>query len=264
MARQISNPAKERLARGDLALGVGIRLSRTVEIAKAMKSAGYDWLFIDLEHGPLTLDAATQISVAALDAGISPIVRVPAGDFASATRALDNGALGIVIPHVDTAEQARVIVDKLKYPPAGHRSIAGSVPQFDFQAVPIADLTATLNAACLVVVMLETPDAIAQADAIAAVAGVDVLLIGTNDLCAEMGIPGDFANARVSEAYEKVIAACRSNRKWPGMGGIYEEKLMRRYVELGAKFVLGGADLGFMMAAAKGRANFLRALGAKE
>src|SRR5437899_1772976 len=84
----VRNPARERLERGELSLGVGVRLSRTVEIVKAMKTAGFDWLFIDLEHGPLTLDTASQISVAALDAGIAPIVRVPYGEFSMATRAL--------------------------------------------------------------------------------------------------------------------------------------------------------------------------------
>ena len=129
----VRNLARERLERGELSLGVGIRLARTVEVAKAMKTAGFDWLFIDLEHGSLTLDTACQIAVGALDAGLAPIVRVPNGEYSMATRALDNGALGIVIPHVDSAEEAREVVSKLKYPPEGHRSVAGGVPQFDYR-----------------------------------------------------------------------------------------------------------------------------------
>ena len=137
----VRNPARERLERGELSLGVGIRLARTVEVAKAMKTAGFDWLFIDLEHGALTLDTACQIAVAALDAGLAPIVRVPNGEYSMATRALDNGALGIVVPHVDSAVEARDVVEKLKYPPDGHRSVGGGMPQFDFRAVKIAELT---------------------------------------------------------------------------------------------------------------------------
>jgi 2-keto-3-deoxy-L-rhamnonate aldolase RhmA len=256
----VRNLARERLERGELSLGVGIRLARTVEVAKAMKTAGFDWLFIDLEHGSLTLDTACQIAVGALDAGLAPIVRVPNGEYSMATRALDNGALGIVIPHVDSAVEAREVVDKLKYPPDGHRSVGGGMPQFDFRAVKIADLTQSLNAATLLVVMLETPRAIGNAKEIAAVPGIDVLLIGTNDLCAEMGIPGDFANERVIDAYDKTVAACRAHGKWAGMGGIYDEQLMPRYIERGVRFVLAGADLSFMLAAASRRTAFLRDL----
>jgi 2-keto-3-deoxy-L-rhamnonate aldolase RhmA len=256
----VRNLARERLERGELSLGVGIRLARTVEVAKAMKTAGFDWLFIDLEHGSLTLDTACQIAVGALDAGLAPIVRVPNGEYSMATRALDNGALGIVIPHVDSAVEAREVVDKLKYPPDGHRSVGGAMPQFDYRSIKIGELTKSLNAAILVVVMLETPRAIGNAKEIAAVPGIDVLLIGTNDLCAEMGIPGDFANERVIDAYDKTVAACRAHGKWAGMGGIYDEQLMPRYIERGVRFVLAGADLSFMLAAASRRTAFLRDL----
>jgi 4-hydroxy-2-oxoheptanedioate aldolase len=136
MEPTLRNPARERLEAGELALGVGIRQSRTVDIASIMKACGYDWLFLDLEHNSMDLDIAVQISVAALGAGIAPIVRVPAGQFWLATRVLDGGALGIVMPHVDTPEEARKIADRLRYPPQGHRSIAGGLPHFGY--VPIA------------------------------------------------------------------------------------------------------------------------------
>ena len=118
------------------------------------------------------LDTAVQISIAALGAGISPIVRVPKGCYDLATRALDGGAYGIVIPHVDTPEGACAIVDHLKYPPAGHRSVAGGLPQLAFRSAPLGEATAVVNANMLVVAMLETPEAIANADAIAAVPGI--------------------------------------------------------------------------------------------
>ena len=125
----LKNPARERLKKGDLSLGVGLRQARTVDIAMAMKTAGYDWLFIDLEHNSMTLDMAVQISVAANGVGISPIVRVPYRQFDMATRVLDGGAMGIVMPHVDTAEEAAEIVDRLKYPPKGNRSVGGPMAQ---------------------------------------------------------------------------------------------------------------------------------------
>ena len=252
------NPARERLKNGERALGVGLRQARTVDTASIMASAGFDWLFLDLEHGTMPLDTATQIAVAALGAGISPIVRVPKGQYSLATRALDGGALGIVMPHVDTAEEAREVVAHLKYPPAGHRSVAGGMPYFGFRAVPIAEAAATVNAETLIVVMLETPLAIQNADAIAAVPGVDVLLIGTNDLAMEMSIPGQFDHAEIVRAYERVIAACQKHGKWPGMGGVYSEPLLAKYSALGMRMLLAGNDLSLMMAAATARAKFLR------
>jgi 2-keto-3-deoxy-L-rhamnonate aldolase RhmA len=254
----VRNPARERLAKGELALGIGLRQARTVDIAAAMASCGFDWLFIDLEHGTMPLDTAVQIALAGLTAGISPLVRVPSRQYALATRALDGGALGIVMPHVDSAEEARDVVDHLKYPPLGHRSVAGPMAAFAFRAVPTGEATAIANAETLVVVMLETPQAIANAEAIAAVNGVDVLLIGTNDLMMEKGLPGQFAHAEVASAYEQVIAACRKHGKWPGMGGVYSEELLAKYVGMGMRMIIAGSDFGVLMAGGSARAKFLR------
>jgi 2-keto-3-deoxy-L-rhamnonate aldolase RhmA len=232
-------------------------MTRSVEIAKAMAVCGFDWLFLDMEHGVMSLEACAQISAAALDAGIAPIARVPNGQYSIATRALDNGALGIVVPHVDTAAEARECVEKLKYPPVGHRSVGGWGPHYSLRNVSTAEGAKTLNAANLTVVMLETPTAIANADEIASVPGVDVLLIGSNDLCAEMGIPGDFGNERLADAYAKMIAACQKGNKFPGMAGIYNEAIMPRYIDMGARFILSGQDGNFMMAGAQARTSFL-------
>ncbi len=254
----VRNVAREKLEKNQLSLGVGVRMTRSVEIASAMASAGFDWLFLDMEHGTMSLDACAQIAAAALDAGITPIARVPSGQYSIATRALDNGALGIVMPHVDTAAEAREVVEKLKYPPVGHRSMGGTGPHYGLRDMSVGDASKALNAANLTVVMLETPTAIANAEEIAAVPGVDVLLIGSNDLCAEMGIHGDFGNERVADAYRKMIAACEKHKKFPGMAGIYNETIMPRYIEMGARFILSGQDANFMLAGATARTGFLR------
>src|SRR5438309_6089180 len=144
--------------------------------------SGFDWLFLDMEHGVMSLEACAQIATAALDAGIAPIARVPNGEYSIATRALDNGVLGIVVPHVDTEAEAREVVNRLKYPPVGHRSMGGIGPHYDLRLVKSAEAAEALNAANLTIVMIETPTAVANADAIAAVPGIDVLLMGTNDL----------------------------------------------------------------------------------
>jgi 2-keto-3-deoxy-L-rhamnonate aldolase RhmA len=256
--KTIINSARARLEAGEVSVGVGLRVSRTVDIAKAMKTAGYDWLFIDLEHSPISIDTAVQISVAALDVGITPLVRVPWMEHWVATRVLDGGALGIVMPHVDTADQAREVVDRLKYPPLGHRSVAGGSAVFDFERVDVGESIAAINASTLVTVMIETPQAVANADEIAAVDGVDVLLIGTGDLTTEMGIPGQPAHERIVAAYETVIAACHKHGKWAGMGGAYAEPELRRYIGMGVRMVLASGDLGLMMEAGSAMTKLVR------
>jgi 4-hydroxy-2-oxoheptanedioate aldolase len=255
---QIANPARTRLEKGELSLGIGLRQARTVDIAPAMRTAGYDWLFIDCEHNSMDLDMAVQISVAAHQSGISPIVRVPYGQHWMATRALDGGALGIVVPHVDTAEEAREVADRLRYPPVGHRSVAGAMPQVSFETHPMGAATEAINRALLVVVMLETPKAIANAEAIAAVPGVDVLLIGTSDLTMELGIPGQVMHAEVEKAYATAAAACKKHGKWLGMGGVYTDEGLSKYVGMGAQMILGGNDMPLLMQAASARAKSLR------
>ena len=243
-----------------MALGVGLRQARTVDVAKAMKTCGFDWLFIDMEHNTMSVDMAAGISVAAQDAGITPIVRVPGFQHFHATRVLDGGAQGIVVPHVDTPDVAAQMVSNCRYPPVGHRSVTSSLPQIDFESRPLAELTPALNDATLLVLMLETPEAIDNVDAIAATSGVDVLLVGTNDLCMEMGIPGQVGDPQVVAAMEKVVAACRANGVFPGLGGVYAPDLMQQYIEMGMRFILSGSDLAFMMAAGKARAELLRGL----
>jgi 2-keto-3-deoxy-L-rhamnonate aldolase RhmA len=256
----VRNHAKERLEAGELALGVGLRQARTVDIGRIMKTAGYDFVFIDMEHNSMSIDLAAQLSIAAQDAGITPVVRVPGFEHFHATRALDAGAQGIVVPHVDTPEIAARMVSHCRYPPVGHRSVTGALPQVDFRPAPLGEATAAIDAATLLILMLETPEAIDNVEAIAAVPGFDVLLVGTNDLCMEMGIPGQFDHPRVGEALERIVGACRANGKHAGLGGVYDPPLMQRYLAMGFRLVLAGSDLSFMLAAAKERAAAVRAM----
>ena len=256
----IRNIARERLEAGELAIGMGVRQARSVDIGKIMKTCGYDWLFIDMEHGSMSVDDTVQISIAAADAGITPIVRVPGFQHFHATRVLDGGALGVVFPHVDTAEIANELANFCRYPPRGHRSVVGALPQIDFRSLPVSEAAQAINNAVLVVVMLESPEAIERVEEIAAVDGVDVLLVGTGDLCMEMGIPGQVDSPKVVQAYEKLIAACHRNGKYPGLGGVYKPELMESYIGMGMRFILSSNDLAMMMAASTERASFLRGL----
>ena len=254
------NHTKRTLAEGKLALGMGLRLARSVDIATIAKTCGYEWLFIDMEHSSMDLDTAAQLSMACLPLNITPIVRVPGKEHHHASRILDAGAQGIVVPHVDTVEEAERAVAYCKYPPIGHRSAMGALPHFGYRSVPVGEATAAANQETLVVVMVETPKAIENVEAIAAVPGIDSVLIGTNDLCMELGIPGQFGDARVEDAYRKVVAACRKNNIHPGMGGVYEPKLLEKYIGYGMRLILSGGDMSFLIAGARERANLLHGL----
>jgi 2-keto-3-deoxy-L-rhamnonate aldolase RhmA len=213
-----------------------------------------------MEHNSMHIDTAVQIAVACQDAGVTPIVRVPGYEHHHASRVLDAGAMGIVFHHVDSADQAAKLVSFCKYPPMGHRSAAGPMPQLNFQAVPQAEATDLVNKNTLLVMMLESPKAIDNADAIAAVPGVDVLLIGSNDLCMEMGIPSQFSNPKLHAAFEKVLAACKKHGKFPGYGGVYDETMSTKFIQMGMRFILAAGDSSLLMAAMTNRAKFLRGL----
>jgi 2-keto-3-deoxy-L-rhamnonate aldolase RhmA len=254
----LSNPARARLEAGELSIGVGIKQGRTVDIAPIMKVCGFDWLFLDLEHGALSTETVAQISVAAIAAGISPIVRIPIGGYALASRLLDSGALGIVLPHVESVEEASTLVRELRFPPEGHRGVSGTFPQFGYRRVAVADAVPELNRQTLLSVMLETPQAISRADEIAAVPGIDIVMIGTNDLAMALGRPSQFDHPDVVGAYETVAAACRRHGKWLGSGGIGDIKLAHRYIAMGVAFFLASHDVGLILAAGGQKVTALR------
>jgi len=254
----VANPVRAALAAGQVSLGVGVRGLRSGEIAPMMKSAGFDWLFIDLEHGPSSVETAYTISVAALGAGIVPMVRVPAGELVLAARCLDGGALGVFVSHVDTVADAEEAVHALRFPPLGHRSAGGNYPQLGFRGGSAKEVIPAIEQATMIIATLETPKAVENAAAIAAVPGIDVLTMGMNDLSVEMGIPGQLGHDRMALAVQRVVQAAQSGAKFAGFGGVYEPELIRKYVGLGMRMILAGNDVGLLFAAAKERAAFVR------
>ncbi|WP_011580397.1 MULTISPECIES: HpcH/HpaI aldolase family protein [Chelativorans] len=256
----MANLALERLRRQELSLGVVLRQARSVETGKIFQTAGFDWLFLDLEHNSMSIETACEISVACLGTGIAPLVRVPENQYWMATRALDGGAQGIVLPHVDTEEQARETVRQLRYPPAGRRSISSMQVHVDFRSVPVGELTAQLDKDFLIAVMLETITAIENSEAIAAVDGIDVVMIGANDLCLDMGIAGDVMNERVIKAFERVAAACRKHGRYAGLGGVRRPEDLKVYFDMGYRFILAANDVTMLVDAGQRRTASLRSL----
>ena len=233
----------------------------SVHIALAARQCGVDALFVDLEHSVIPESAAAQICIAAQLAGVTPLVRVPSHDAHYANRLLDAGAMGIIAPHVGSADEALAIVRACKFAPMGERSVAGSWPHLGYQSLPLDAIGPMFNAATTVIVMLETPQAIDRADEIAAVPGVDILHVGSVDLCEALGLPGRFADPALEHCFERVAAACRRHGKTAGAGGLgAHPAVLQKMLNLGIRFATAGIEWDFLLAGARQRVGALREL----
>ena len=255
----VRNVVKEKLARNEVVASMTIRLVRGIEIAQIAKTAGFDMIYIDVEHSSFSLDTTGQICMAALNAGIAPMVRVPSNTPEYISRALDGGALGVIAPHIGSAQEARAVVRAAKFPPMGERGAGGGLPHLHYRSFPAEEAYAALNDATMVIVQFESADAVYKADEIAAVEGVDMVLIGVNDMLASLGIPGQYEHAKVRDAYARTIAACRKHGKHVGVGGLSTRpKLAAEFIGMGARLVSTGTDIQFLLAAATEKANQVR------
>jgi 4-hydroxy-2-oxoheptanedioate aldolase len=255
----LRNPVKEKLARGEVVASMTVRIVPGVEIVRIAKSAGFDTLYIDLEHSSLSMQATSQISIMALEAGIPAFVRVPANTPEYISRVLDGGALGVIAPGVRSAEEARAVVAAAKYPPLGERGLAPGLPHLQYRSFPAAEALPAMNDAIMVIVQFESAAALAAMEEIVAVPGVDMVMIGTNDLLADLGLPGQYDHPKVDEAYSKTIKTCRAHGKHVGIGGFGSRTdLVEKYLKMGARYVSTGTDLAFLIAECAKRAKQVR------
>lgn len=242
--RHVPNRVLETLRRGDVATALSIRLVRTPEIVLLARAAGFDGVFVDLEHSTISPDAVSHISLAALAAGLTPLVHVRSANSESIGPCLDGGALGIIVPHVDSPQECQVAVAAARYPPRGVRGVSSALPFFDFRPVRSDIATEAVDKATLVIAMIESQEALNNVDEIAAVDGVDVLMIGANDLTADLGVPGDYGGRVAQAAFRQVISAAESAGRFAGIGGVpAESSELRGLIQAGARFVSAGVDL---------------------
>jgi len=262
MATQIrENRAKKLLKNNELVLCMGVNQLRTPNIAMIAAACGFDAVYIDLEHNPTSLETAAGVCVAALGMGVTPIARVTSHDPHDATRILDSGAQGVMVPHIQNAKEAGDIVQACLYAPKGHRSAFGSGPQLGYAAIPQAEVCEILNAETLLIAMIETPEAVSRAEEIAAVAGIDALHIGASDLSTEMGIPGQYTHDRMRAAFETVAQAARDQGKAMGVGGVRQDFEFQSWlIRLGMRYLTGGSDVGYILSAGRADVKQLREL----
>lgn len=255
LAAKSSNLVLERLARRLPVLALGVRHSRAGDIARYAHASGHHAIWVDLEHSTMPIDTAAQICSTALDLGLVGFVRVPEREYGVIGRLLDGGALGIIAPRIETAEQAADLVAACRFPPLGHRSAIASLPQLGFRKVPAARLYDAMNRATALKVLIESPLGVKNAEAIASTPGVDIVGIGTNDLCAELGVPGDHKHPRVCAAHEHVLAACARAGKPLAVGGIPNDAYAADLISRGAApFLMTGIDSDILLTALHERA----------
>jgi 2-keto-3-deoxy-L-rhamnonate aldolase RhmA len=246
----LANPVKDRLRAGKVALGINVRLSRSADIARIAKTTGHDFIFLDSQHAIFDIETLAHMCQTALAIGVSALVRVRSVNDPDVSLLLDAGASGIVFPDVNTPEEAARAVELVRFPPKGKRSSAGGYPHFDFRPVSVGDGNAILNEATLLACMIETPEGLDNVERIAAVDGIDVIHLGSNDLLANMGKAGQFDDPAIVEAQKRVIAAAKANGKFAGCGGNRDVTRQLAAIREGARFLTTQTDIAFLMAGA--------------
>jgi 4-hydroxy-2-oxoheptanedioate aldolase len=202
------NPLKDRVRRGDPVFGTILPIP-SPEVVEVAGLAGYDFLLLDMEHGPLTMECLGGLVRACRAVNVVPLARVPEGRPKTILRALDVGCVGVMIPQVETPEQAQAAVAATKYAPEGTRSLAGATAAAWWGKVPMPDHVAASNAATMNMLQIETRRGLEAVDAIARVPGVDVLFIGPSDLSQSLGHPGTVAHPDVQAAIRRIIGVGR-------------------------------------------------------
>jgi 2-keto-3-deoxy-L-rhamnonate aldolase RhmA len=257
----LRNNVKDKLARGEIVASMIVRLVRGIEIARLAKTAGFDTIYVDLQHSSIPFDVAAQICMASLEMAMAPFVRVPRNAPEYIARVLDGGALGIIAPDVRSAGEAREVVAAAKFPPHGDRGATSQLPHLQFRHFPAAEARQRLNEVTMVVVQFETAEAIERAEEIVSVDGVDMVLLGANDLSADLGIPGQLEHELLRKAFARTIQVCRAHGKHVGLGGLASQpRLIAEFVEMGARYVSTGTDLSFLLRTATERATAAHAL----
>jgi 2-keto-3-deoxy-L-rhamnonate aldolase RhmA len=172
--------------------------------------------------------------------------------------------MGVIVPHIRSVQDAKDVVAAAKFQPLGHRSSTNNMPQFQYRHLSAKAMSPVCNRETLVIPMVETLEAVDCVEELAAVEGVDSLLIGTNDMCAELGIPGEYENPRLTEVYEKTIAACKKHGKWVGVGGLHSRlDLVEKFCAMGARWVMAATDGPLLLGGATKRAGEMAQLSAR-
>ena len=239
------------------AVGCMVVELRQASVMQLLANALFDFVLIDNEHGSFNIETVADLSRAARYAGLTPIVRVPALDYAQICQSLDGGAQGIMLPRVVHEQEAAEAVQMMKYPPIGRRGAVLGRGHTAFRGGPLLGTLEDGNRETMLVVQVETRAAVERLDQIAAVPGVSALLIGPTDLSLSLGVAGDMESPVLHDAINRTIAACRRHKVIPGIH-TNEIKWSGYWAKQGMRLVSIGAETGFLMKAGREAADGVR------
>ena len=240
-----ANPVKKTLKEGRPSVGTWLSLG-SITAARFMARAGFDWLTVDIEHSLVGIETATHMFASIADAGCMPLARVPANRHDHIKRVLDNGAFGIVVPMVNSRQEALDAVAATKYPPVGNRSVGGSVHGLNFRGRPTIT-TPTPTTSCWSSCSASTSRR-SNADEIFSVPGIDAIFVGPNDLAASMRGPDGRppSEAETAKAMKHILATCKKYKVAAGVHCFSAAEVVQR-IEEGWQFLAINSELKMMM-----------------
>ena len=239
------NRMKQELRDGRSLVGTMLAEIRQPSVMQVLRNAGFDFVIIDNEHGPFALETVADLSRAGVNAGLTPVVRVPELFSPYLAQSLDAGAQGLMIPRITNAGQVREAVQMMKYPPLGRRGCALGRGHTSFKSASLPETMARANEETLLIIQIETEEAVDNIEEIVATPGVDVAFIGPTDLSIAMGIPGQMDSPRLHAAIEKMIAACRSHNTVPAIQMNNLEWAVH-WIERGMRILSAFSDVGLL------------------
>ena len=232
---------RQRVLEGDTVRGALVFEFFAPGMPQVLKGAGCEFALFDMEHAGLGFETLKMLVAGCRGVGIEPLARVPRSEYHFLARALDVGVHGVMVPMVESAEEARRIAEATHYPPQGRRGAAFGTAQDDYFAGDVRAKIAALNERTLVIAQIETERGLANLDAIAATPGIDVLWLGHFDLTNFLGIPGEFDSPKYLEALHAIVAAGRKHGK--GLGFMAADAdWAKRYREFGFNMIAAGLD----------------------
>jgi len=240
----LRNRVKRKLAEGGVALGAWMSLLNE-KASRTVAASGLDWVLYDTEHDSPSIETVDRLVRAVGTDGALPIVRVVWNDINAIKKALDTGAWGVVVPWVNTAEEAERAVTYTRYAPEGLRGCAAGRPASAW-GLTSREYMDVANDEVMVIAQIETRKAVENIEAIVSVEGVNATFIGPSDLSASYGVRGEFWHPKVLEAMERVVKACDSAGIAPGIAFARDLDHHRELIESGFRFIGVGGDASFL------------------
>lgn len=235
------NHTRERLAKGETVFGTMLQTYRSPEIPRTLAAAGFDYVFIDMEHSAYDLETVQDMIQASLASGITPLVRACELLYSLFARLLDSGAQGIILPRVDDVKKLEEALSWLRYPPTGKRGYGINPTMIGYEEHTLAEIMEHMNRNTVSVVQFETLAAFERADELLSLPGVDIAMVGPADLSIALGMPGDFENPKLISTVEKLIEQCHKHRVVPGIQ-VRSVALAKTWAARGMRFVGAGAE----------------------